>query len=146
MFYSTDGTKWTSAGTDFQTAFAADANNNGFTTAPGQAVNVSKPPNVAGPPGGPFYLAWNYSVQTGATTSNAQALAIDDITLLGARATRRQPIPRQSSSTRPRSRGRQRTCELQPSDEIQRERQRGPGHFDWGSVQRQALESTLAVV
>ena len=42
--------------------------------------------NAAGvtvPPGGTFYLAWNYSVQTGATTSNAQALAIDDITLLG---------------------------------------------------------------
>ncbi|MEO6237368.1 MAG: DNA/RNA non-specific endonuclease, partial [Vicinamibacterales bacterium] len=83
MFSSTDGSNWTSAGTDFLTAFSADANNSGFTTAPGQVVNVSKPLSVAVPPGGTLYLAWNYSVQTGATTSNAQALAIDDIAVLG---------------------------------------------------------------
>src|SRR5712691_3934582 len=41
MFYSTDGSTWTSAGSDFLTTFAADANNNGFVTAPGATVSVS---------------------------------------------------------------------------------------------------------
>ena len=35
MFYSIDGSNWTSAGASFLTSFAADANNNGFATAPG---------------------------------------------------------------------------------------------------------------
>lgn len=34
MYYSTDGANWTSAGADFLTSFAADANNNGFSPAP----------------------------------------------------------------------------------------------------------------
>jgi hypothetical protein len=84
MFYSTDGTIWTSAGNDFLTSFAADANNNGFATAPGPVVNVNnKTLSAAIPNGANFYLAWNYSVSSGSTVTNAQALAIDDIGILG---------------------------------------------------------------
>ena len=83
LFYSTDGANWTSAGGDFLTSFAADAGNTGFASAPGQTVNVNKPLSVAIPAGGSFYLAWNYSVASGSTTSNAQALAIDDINITG---------------------------------------------------------------
>ena len=83
MFYSTDGNTWTSAGDDFLTNFAADANNNGFATAPGPVVNVNKTLSAAIPNGSNFYLAWNYSVSSGSTVTNAQALAIDDIGILG---------------------------------------------------------------
>src|SRR5262245_15547165 len=85
LYYSTDGTTWTSAGDDFLTSFAADANNNGFMNAPGVTVSVSnKTLNAPIPNGGIFYLAWNYSVVSGSTTTNAQALAIDNIFIQGA--------------------------------------------------------------
>ena len=86
LFYSTDGSTWTSAGSTFLTAFAADpttGGNAGFTTAPGATVVVSGTLNASIPVGGSFYLAWNYSVAAGTTTTNAQALAVDDISILG---------------------------------------------------------------
>lgn len=84
LFYSFDGTNWTNAGSDFLTSFSADANNNGFSPAPGATVSVSNKtltvniPNIS-----TIYLAWNYSVASGTTTTNAQALAIDNISVLG---------------------------------------------------------------
>ena len=84
MYYSSDGTTWTSAGDTFKTAFAADANNNGFATAPGVSVAVTDQLlTVAIPAGANFYLAWNYSVTAGTTVTNAQALAVDDISIIG---------------------------------------------------------------
>ena len=83
LFYSTDGATWTSAGPDFVTAFGPDSANSGFASAPGQTVSVNQTLNVAIPSGGSFYLAWNYSVASGTTTTNAQALAVDDITITG---------------------------------------------------------------
>ena len=83
LYYSTDGAAWTPAGSDFITSFPADAANAGFATAPGVTVNVDKTLTAAIPVGGSFYLAWNYSVASGTTTSNAQALAIDDINITG---------------------------------------------------------------
>lgn len=80
LYYSNDGTIW-SAVTGGVTAFTADANNNGFATAPGAVVPVSLDATVSVAAGGSFYLAWNYAVASGATTTNAQALAIDDITV-----------------------------------------------------------------
>jgi hypothetical protein len=83
MYYSTDGTTWTSAGSNFLTSIAADADNNGFTTAPGTTINVTSktlPVSVAASAG--LYIAWNYSVTSGTTTSNAQALGIDDISIV----------------------------------------------------------------
>lgn len=82
MYYSTNDSTWTSAGSDFLTSFAADANNNGYTSAPGTTIAVNnKTLNVQLNPGNNLYLAWNYSVTSGNTTSNAQALGIDDVTI-----------------------------------------------------------------
>ncbi len=64
--------------------FPADADNNGFATAPGATASVSNQTlNVSVPSGANVYLAWNYSVTTGTTTTNAQALAIDNVSVLG---------------------------------------------------------------
>ncbi|MFN2406476.1 MAG: DNA/RNA non-specific endonuclease [Pyrinomonadaceae bacterium] len=84
LFYSTDGNSWTGAGPDFLTSFAPDADNSGFATAPGATVSVSnKTLNVSIPAGSNFFLAWNYSVNTGGVTTNAPALAIDNVSILG---------------------------------------------------------------
>ncbi|MDD4489554.1 MAG: hypothetical protein PHD30_03515, partial [Paludibacter sp.] len=82
MYYSTNGTTWTSAGSDFLTSFAADVDNNGYTTAPGVTISVSaKTLAKTLAASSSIYLAWNYSVTSGSTTSNAQALAVDDISI-----------------------------------------------------------------
>ena len=83
LYYSTDGANWTVAGSDFLTSFAgADADNNGYATAPGTTVSISnKTLNVSVSAGSNLYLAWNYSVTTGTTTTNAQALGIDDVSI-----------------------------------------------------------------
>jgi endonuclease G len=84
LFYSPDGLAWTEAGPDFLTAFTPDANNNGFAAAPGATVSiVNKDLSVSVPDGANIYLAWNYSVSSGFTTTNAQALAIDNVSILG---------------------------------------------------------------
>lgn len=85
MYYSADGSTWTSAGSDFLSAFASDANNNGFNPAPGATAAVTnKTLSVTIPSGSHLYLAWNFSVSgTGTTVTNSQALAIDDISILG---------------------------------------------------------------
>lgn len=82
MYYSTDGTNWTSAGNDFLTSFGADADNNGYASAPGSTVSItSKSLNQSVAVNSSIYLAWNYSVTSGTTTSNAQALGIDDVSI-----------------------------------------------------------------
>jgi len=82
MYYSTDGSTWTSAGSDFLTSFAADTDNNGYASAPGATVSISsKNLPVSLGPSASLYLAWNYSVTSGTTTSNAQALGIDDVSI-----------------------------------------------------------------
>jgi endonuclease G len=83
LFYSNDGSNWTSAGGTFTTSFGADAGNNGFATAPGATVPVSAALTVPIANGATFYLAWNYSVSSGSTTTNGQALAVDDISITG---------------------------------------------------------------
>ena len=82
MYYSADGTTWTSAGASFLTSFAADADNLGYVSAPGATTAVTAQALVQSiAASGNFYLAWNYSVTTGSTTSNAQGLGIDDISI-----------------------------------------------------------------
>ena len=84
LFFSFNGTSWTNAGPDFFTGFAPDTNNNGFATAPGVTVPVTnKILNVAVANGANIFLAWNYSVTSGFTTDNAQALAIDNVSIFG---------------------------------------------------------------
>jgi endonuclease G len=83
LFYSLDGNAWTNAGPNFFTAFPADADNSGFATAPGATVSVTNQTiNVPVANGANVYLVWNYSVVSGTTTTNAQALAIDNISVL----------------------------------------------------------------
>lgn len=82
MYYSTNGTDWTSAGSNFLTSFTQDADNSGYTSAPGETKIVSsKTLNQALEVGSLIYLAWNYSVTSGTTTSNAQALGIDNVSI-----------------------------------------------------------------
>ena len=84
LFYSPNGTEWTSAGPDFLTSFTPDADNSGFANAPGATTSVTeKTLNVAIPDGSELFLSWNYSVNTGVITSNAPALAIDNVSILG---------------------------------------------------------------
>ena len=87
LYYSFDGATWTSAGSDFLTSFAQDpgTTNNGYSTAPGVTVAVTnKVLSITIPNGNMVYLAWNYSVAgTSTTSTNSQALAIDDISILG---------------------------------------------------------------
>jgi len=85
MYYSTDGSSWTSAGADFLCEWTADADNNGYASAPGATKTVSsKTLNVSLAAGNTLYLAWNYSVRTGTTTSNAQGLGLDDVSITAA--------------------------------------------------------------
>jgi hypothetical protein len=81
LYYSSDGTTWTSAGSDFLSNFGADANNDGFVSAPGSTTPVSGVLNVSLPVGDTLYLAWNYSVSSGSTSTNSQALAVDDVSI-----------------------------------------------------------------
>lgn len=84
LFYSPDGNTWTNAGPDFLTSFAPDADNSGFANAPGATVSVSnKTLNVSVANGANIFLVWNYSVNTGSTSTNAPALAIDNVSILG---------------------------------------------------------------
>ncbi|MCB8985655.1 MAG: hypothetical protein H6659_17645 [Ardenticatenaceae bacterium] len=82
LYYSTDGSNWTSAGSTFLTSFpGGDIDNSGFAEAPDAIIPVTGILTFATPIGNAndFYLAWNYSVTTGTTTTNAQALGIDDV-------------------------------------------------------------------
>lgn len=82
MYYSTNGTSWTSAGSDFLTSFVADADNNGFASAPGSTISISnKTLNQSISASSSLYLAWSYSVTSGTTTSNSQALGVDNISI-----------------------------------------------------------------
>jgi hypothetical protein len=83
MYYSFDGSSWITA-TDFLTNFPADANNNGCTPAPCATVAVSNQvltPTTPLANGGLFYLAWNYSVNSGTSGANGQALGIDNFSI-----------------------------------------------------------------
>jgi hypothetical protein len=95
LFYSSTGAinSWTSAGSTFVTAFTADANNNGFSSAPGTTINVSNTLNVPIAAGDSLYLAWNYSVASGNTVTNAQALAIDNVSIIGNTPSQAESVP-----------------------------------------------------
>jgi uncharacterized delta-60 repeat protein/uncharacterized repeat protein (TIGR01451 family) len=83
LAYSTDGANWTGAGANFQTAFAANLDNNGCASAPCETKSVPSQllsiPAVAN--NADIYLAWNYSVASTAITTNAQALGVDNISV-----------------------------------------------------------------
>ena len=86
LYSSPDGTSWTSVGSAFLNSFPPNGNSLGFDPVPGQTINVlSKTFNVNIPHNARFYLAWNYTVDsvTSNDGSNAPALAIDNVSILG---------------------------------------------------------------
>ena len=91
LYYSTtgDSASWVSAGSDFKASFAgSNASNAGYTTAPGDSVVISnKTLSVTLAAGSTLYLAWNYSVSSGTTMTNAQALGIDSVSITPVAAT-----------------------------------------------------------
>lgn len=89
MYYSYDGSNWTSAGDDFRTFFAADNATAGYDVVPGEvkAVEASLPVNFGG--NMDLYLAWNISVASGSDAQGAMALAIDNVTIEGVKP----PVP-----------------------------------------------------
>ena len=69
----------------YDNADNGDADNNGYASAPGTTTSVSNlslPISIAA--GGSLYLAWNFSVTSGSTTSNAQGLGVDNISIFAA--------------------------------------------------------------
>ncbi|MCM1153167.1 MAG: DUF4886 domain-containing protein [Muribaculum sp.] len=82
MYYSTDGENWISAGDNFRTLFAADAETIGAQTVPIAITSVAAKDLLADvAPGGVLYLAWNISVASGTSPDKAPGLALDDITV-----------------------------------------------------------------
>lgn len=86
LYYSVNGTSWASAGSSFSTAFANDAQAGGYDPAPGTATTVNATLAQYVPRGTPLYLAWNYTTTSGTAVdaTSAPALAIDDVSILGA--------------------------------------------------------------
>lgn len=78
MYSSTDGRVWTAVG-GFKTSFAADSETNGYAVAPGDMKSVSDILVQSIASGESLYLAWNISVTSGATSSGAQALSLDNV-------------------------------------------------------------------
>ena len=82
MYYSTNGTDWTSAGDDFKTTFSPDANTAGAEVVPITTVGVTgKQLNTIFGAGSSLYLAWNISVSAGTACASAMALAVDNINI-----------------------------------------------------------------
>ncbi len=84
LLYSTDGTTWLSCGTSFLTSFTPDGDNLGYATAPNTTVSVSGTftPSAELAFNDKFYFAWRYSVTSGTTSSNAQAIGFDNVAIL----------------------------------------------------------------
>jgi hypothetical protein len=85
LFYSADGIAWASAGSNFTTSFAADGDSNGYDPAPVSSTVATGTLDTFVPSGAPFYLAWSYttSAPVSVDATNAQALAIDNVTIVG---------------------------------------------------------------
>jgi hypothetical protein len=79
LYYSQDGTTWTSAGTNFRTFFAKDDITGGYDFAPGDFQNVNAVLSQSLAAEGELYLAWNYSVASGTDPQGAQALGLDNV-------------------------------------------------------------------
>ena len=83
LYYSIDGRNWTSAGNDFYTYFAPDAETIGYETVPGETVPVNAVLGTKLSRGCDLYLAWSISVASGDAAQGAMALGIDDFSISG---------------------------------------------------------------
>lgn len=82
FFYSSDGINWTDAGDTFKASWGADADNSGYDSTPGDTQTKTGAIVAAVPQDSSFYFCWQYGVSSTTTTSNAQALGVDDISIL----------------------------------------------------------------
>jgi hypothetical protein len=80
-YYSLDGSSWTEAGEALKASWAADATTDGYVTAPGDTQTKSGLIAVEVPQNSSVYLAWSYGVSSGTTTSFAQGLGVDDVSI-----------------------------------------------------------------
>ena len=83
LYYSIDGRNWISAGNDFYTYFAPDAETIGYETVPGETVPVNAVLGTKLSRGCDLYLAWSISVASGDAAQGAMALGIDDFSISG---------------------------------------------------------------
>jgi hypothetical protein len=82
LYYSFDGSTWQEAPPIFQAVFAPGPDNTGSTPAPSGFTSITEQNlNISLPVNGNMYFAWNYSVASGTTTSNAIALGLDNVTI-----------------------------------------------------------------
>ena len=83
LSYSFDGSTWFPAETpDFQTIIPGDTSNNGYSIAPGETKSVNSQILIHRVvPDKHFYLAWSCTVASGSTTTNAQALGVDNVVI-----------------------------------------------------------------
>jgi hypothetical protein len=84
LYYSTTGaaSSWTEIPGAIATFTGANADNNGSTTNPMQTISITgQTLSQSLASGSSIYLAWSYSVTSGTTTSNAQALGIDNVSI-----------------------------------------------------------------
>lgn len=80
LYYSFDGSYWTSAGDDFYTLFDPDSETIGAQTVPISVTQVAgKTLRTHIEAGKELYLAWNISVASGTTPDKAPGLALDDV-------------------------------------------------------------------
>ena len=85
LFYSGDGSNWKAAGENFNIAFTSDSDNSGAEEVPIETKSISNQTiDTLVSDGQSVYFAWNYSVSSGSTTSNAQALGITDVLITAA--------------------------------------------------------------
>ncbi len=83
MYYSTSGlaNSWTEI-TSAIASFAANNDNNGASSNPLQVISISNVTLAQSlSANSSIYFAWSYSVTSGTTTSNAQALGVDDVVI-----------------------------------------------------------------
>lgn len=83
LYYSKNGTTWITAGDKFISSFIPNADNNGAAVVPIEQKQILNQTlgNLVIAPSDSLFLAWNYSVTSGTTTSNAQALGIDNFVM-----------------------------------------------------------------
>lgn len=79
LYTSVDGYNWKSAGSDFETVFAPDAETIGADETPIETRHVAGVLEFDMVPGAELFLAWNISASTGTSCQTAPILAIDDV-------------------------------------------------------------------
>lgn len=83
LYFSKNGVTWNNAENNFLSSFAPNSDNMGAAVVPieqKQIINQTLS-NLSVAPNDSLFLAWNYSVTSGTTTSNAQALGIDNVVI-----------------------------------------------------------------